>query len=59
VNPLHHGVVDTFGLVGATSGTYISALRTTLAQRNRHRLFEKLVNKQRVTDYEGVLISAA
>jgi hypothetical protein len=38
---LHHGVVNTFGSVLATSGTYISALRNTLARRNRHGHFEK------------------
>ena len=47
MNPLHHGVVDTFGLVDACN----SAHRTTLAQRNRHRLFEKPVEKPRVTDH--------
>ena len=53
MNPLHYGVADTFGLVGATSCACFSVLRTTLARRTRHRLFEKLVEKRHVADHGG------
>lgn len=51
MNLLHHGVVDTFGSVCATSGAYISvpihaSNSSRIPQRIATLLFEKLVNKR-------------